>query len=65
VCAGDDGNSVIASINPTGGRADWSRVTNLSSQLEYTTCPSISLCVGADFQERLAYSTTPAGSGWH
>jgi hypothetical protein len=66
VCAGgDDGNSVIASINPTGGSANWSRVTNLSSQLVYTTCPSISLCVGADFDGRLAYSISPAGSAWH
>jgi hypothetical protein len=66
VCAGgDDGNSVIASTNPTGGTADWSRVTNLSSQLQHTACPSISLCVGADFEGRLAYSTAPAGSAWH
>ena len=42
VCAGgDEGSGVIASINPTGGTTDWSRVTNLASQLEYGTCPSI------------------------
>jgi hypothetical protein len=66
VCAGgDEGNGVIASINPTGGTTDWSRVTNLSSQLQYGTCPSISLCIGATSQGRLAYSRTPVGSAWH
>jgi hypothetical protein len=66
VCAGgDDGEGVIASTDPAGGTAAWSRVTNLTSQLQYTACPSVSLCVGADFEGRLAYSTAPATSAWH
>ena len=66
VCAGgDDGDGVIASADPTGGSGAWSRVTNLTSQLEYVACPSMSLCVGAGFEGRLAYSTAPATSRWH
>lgn len=67
VCAGgDDGAGVVASTNPIGGTAAWSRVTNLTSQLQYVACPSIALCIGADFQGRLAYSTAPASTHkWH
>jgi hypothetical protein len=66
VCAGgDDGTGVIATTQPTGGTAAWRRVANLTSQLQYTACPAISLCVGADFEGRLAYSTAPATAGWH
>jgi hypothetical protein len=66
VCAGgDDGDGVIATTDPTGGSVAWSRVTNLTSQLQYAACPSVALCVGADFEGRLTYSTSPATARWH
>jgi hypothetical protein len=65
-CAGgDDGTGVTATGNAAGGATAWSHVANLSAPLDYVACPSVSLCIGADFEGRLTSSTAPAAATWH
>jgi hypothetical protein len=65
-CAGgDDGAGVTATRNATGGASAWSHVANLTAPLDYVACPSVSLCIGADFEGRLTSSTAPATAAWH
>jgi hypothetical protein len=65
-CAGgDDGAGVTATSNAAGGAAGWSHVANLTAPLDYVACPSLSLCIGADFEGRLTSSTEPATAAWH
>lgn len=65
-CAGgDDFSGITVSSNPTGGTAAWSNVARLSDALDYVTCPSVALCIGADFEGRLASSAAPMTTAWH
>jgi hypothetical protein len=64
LCAGgDDGTGVLATAHVATGASGWSRVASLPAQLDYVACPSVSLCVGAIDNGRLAYSTAPATTG--
>lgn len=66
LCAGgDDGAGVTATGNATGGAGAWSHVANLTAPLDYVACPSVSLCIGADFEGRLTSSKAPATAAWH
>jgi hypothetical protein len=65
LCVAGDQDSILPSINPTGGPTAWSRAGLPNESIFGVSCPSVSLCVAVGEKDVLT-ATDPTGdaSAW-